>query len=152
MKLKELFPTADELKAVFTPAFPELNGTPFHVLFYNYFAESETLTNDKDMFIYLIQRFHILNHSRWNTLLQSYSDMLTDLATAGDKRTITNYAAPGGVPEISYSTGMSVEEWSETTTDEDIARLTRVAEVRNFWLDCIREYDTLFIEVTPIWL
>lgn len=155
MKLKELFSTTEErtqLENAFDPTMSTPDGQTFGKWWFDFCAEYETITDDRDTFITYVRRIHPIIAAKWSQLLIKYPTLLNEFAAAEDQRVITNYAAPNGQPAVAYSTGMVKEVWSETTTDEDIARLSSTRMIRNFWFDVVHEYDSLFIGVRAVWL
>lgn len=153
MTLSELFNTQQDrelLYSAFVPVIPAPNDTPFGEWWYNYFAEREVVVDDKTRFYGFITRIHPIIAMKWLKLIQSYSDVLDDLIKASDERTVTQYSAPNGNPDTAYAVGMTREVFSDTTTDDDYARLTRVKEIRNYYFDLLNEYESLFIGVWAI--
>lgn len=150
MTLSELFNTQQDLEllySAFNPTIPTPGNIPFGEWWFNFFAERETVVDDKTRFISFITRIHPIIAMKWIKLIQHYAGVLDDLVTATDERTITQYSAPNGNPDTAYAVGMTREVFSDTTTDDDFARLTRVNEIRNFYFDLLNEYESLFIGV-----
>ena len=155
MKLKELFNTneeREELENAFDPTMTTPDGQTFGKWWFDFCAEYETITDDREAFISYVRRIHPLIAAKWSQLLIKYPTLLREFTDAEDQRIITNHAAPNGDSDNAYSTGSVKEVWTETTTDEDIARLSSTRMIRNFWFDVVHEYDSLFIGVRAVWL
>ena len=153
MTLNELFPTELDrnfLYTAFTPPIVIRFEGSFGDWWFKFFRDREVITTDRDKFYRYVRQIHPIIADKWFKLVVDYPNMLDDLIKATDERTLTNYAAPNGTPDTAYSTGMIKEVFSETSTDEDYARLTRVKEIRNFYYDMLSEYECLFVGVWAI--
>lgn len=150
MKLSELYPTEAErstLYRAFDPHVPAPDGTFFGKWWFNFFADRETITDNQDTFFRYVRQIHPIIMRKWAILIGSYPDLLSGLVEDRDVTTVKMYAAPNGRVDEAYTTGATTETREESTTEEDMARLTRMNEIRNVYFDLLDEYKTLFVEV-----